>query len=145
MRSAIFWDITQHTVVVSYWHFGTTSLEMGPIDCSKTSLRNYYSMLHKNPKQHTSQITLAKNLDMHISVTNKILVCFKVTLHHSGLKKCSHLRPQLLQITIMFTQLSIQNHKYLKSFDNSLNRSYKENGKVSNRIICYFSNTAHAI
>ena len=38
-----------------------------------------------------------------------------------------------------------KNQKYLKSIRNSLKRSKKENGKVSKRITCDFSNTAHTI
>ena len=102
-------------------------------------------IFHPNSEVKAMIFLKYTHLLMPISVTNKILVCCKVTLYHSGFKKCFHLRPQLLQITIMFTQLSIQNQKYLKSFRNSLRRSHKENGKVSNRITCDFSNTAHTI
>ena len=56
MRSAIFWDITQHRVVMwdrlmvpsswSSWH-----LKVGPIGCPKTLVRNYCSMLCNIPEQ----------------------------------------------------------------------------------------------
>jgi len=58
MRSSPFWDIMQHGLVVSYWHFGTTyklifkgqavclTLEDGPLGCSKTLVTNYQSILH---------------------------------------------------------------------------------------------------
>ena len=54
--SALFWDITQRTVVILYRRFGTSyrsnlegpryplswALKMGPIGCSETSVRNYH-------------------------------------------------------------------------------------------------------
>lgn len=37
LRTALLWDITQRVVIISYQHFGTT-LSMGPISCSETSV-----------------------------------------------------------------------------------------------------------
>jgi len=47
-------------MAVSYRRLGTTSLEMRPTDCPETSVRNNYSMLHKNPKEHRPQITISE-------------------------------------------------------------------------------------
>jgi len=53
------------------------------------------------------------HLLMPISVTNKILVCCKVTLYHSGLKKCSHLRPHA-------------NHHYVHTAVNTKSQMFKK-------------------
>jgi len=57
MRSALFWNITQRVVLISYWRFRTTyrSHLQGPIGCPETSVRNYGSALPNIPEQRRSQ------------------------------------------------------------------------------------------
>jgi hypothetical protein len=61
VRSALFWDITQHWVVVLYRRSGTIPssmlkksaslpLKMWPIDCPGTSIHNYHSTLRNMPE-----------------------------------------------------------------------------------------------
>ena len=72
MRSLVSWNVTQHKHVVSYWRFGTNyqfhlqgstswtawPLKIGLIDCPETSVTNYQSALHNNPKQRRSHLSL---------------------------------------------------------------------------------------
>jgi hypothetical protein len=72
MRSALFWGITQRLVLVLYRRFGTTyrshlqgsriprrkvsfwnswPLNMGPVPCSETSVRDYHSTLRNIPEE----------------------------------------------------------------------------------------------
>jgi len=64
-RSAVFWDFTQHRMVVMHRIFGTScwssswvqhsgaagTLKTGPISCPKTSARHYQHRLHKISKR----------------------------------------------------------------------------------------------
>jgi hypothetical protein len=64
MRSLLFWDVTQHRLVVSYRRFGTTyrshlqgsslTLEYGTDSCPETSVINKKSMLYNVPKEQRS-------------------------------------------------------------------------------------------
>jgi hypothetical protein len=58
MRTALFWVITQRVVVISNRRFGTThrSRRMRLIDCSETSVRNYYYWLRNNLEEYSSHL-----------------------------------------------------------------------------------------
>ena len=66
MRTALFWDITQGVVVVSYRPIGPffkskeykkkLPLKMGPIGSPATSVRNYHYLLYNNPEKHSYRI-----------------------------------------------------------------------------------------
>jgi hypothetical protein len=52
----LFWDFTQHRMVISYRRIGATfrsklSLRMLPIGCPEMSVRDYHSTLRKIPKR----------------------------------------------------------------------------------------------
>lgn len=60
----ILWNFMQHRMVVLYrcfrsWshHQRSSTSKMGPVDCPKTSVQNYHSVLRKILKQHRSQNT----------------------------------------------------------------------------------------
>jgi len=64
IRLALFWAITQPLVVISYRRFGTTyrfhperlrirKMEMEPIGCPETSLRNYHYLLRNDPEERS--------------------------------------------------------------------------------------------
>jgi len=67
MKSALFWDITQHRVEIPYRRFGTTyrshlqgsrtlwPLKMRPTSSPETSVRNYHSTLRNIPEERLSQ------------------------------------------------------------------------------------------
>jgi hypothetical protein len=61
IRLALFWAFTQILMVIAYRRFGTTyrshperpgirKMEMGPIGCPETSLRNYHYSLRNGPE-----------------------------------------------------------------------------------------------
>jgi hypothetical protein len=76
VRSTLFRDVTQCTVIIPYWLFRTTyrshfqgsicarrnfsrtswALKMWPIGCAETSARNYHSTLLKIPAERRSQL-----------------------------------------------------------------------------------------
>ena len=75
MRSALYWNFTQHRVVIPYQRFGTTyqfhlqglrrrthfsytswPSKMGPTNCPETSVWSYHSMLRKIPVEHKSHL-----------------------------------------------------------------------------------------
>ena len=55
MRNALFWVITQRIVVISYGHFESWTLKMGPIGCPETSVRYYHCWWHNSPEERSSQ------------------------------------------------------------------------------------------
>jgi len=83
MRTALFWVIAQRAVVIPYRRFGTTyrshlqgsrildfygcfgttyrshlqvvPMNMGPIGCPETSVRNYLCSLRNSPEERSSQ------------------------------------------------------------------------------------------
>jgi hypothetical protein len=56
LRTSLFWDFTQHCLVVSYRRFGTTyrSLKTGPIGCPETSVTNCQSAPCNIPEERKS-------------------------------------------------------------------------------------------
>jgi len=76
IKTAFFWVITQRVVVVSYRRFGTTYHshlqvdswlpEMGPIDCSETSVINYHYWLCNNPEELSSRLLRGGSLKTRI-------------------------------------------------------------------------------
>jgi len=63
MRTALFWAIARGVVVIPYRRFGTTyrpnvqsPLNMGPIGCPATSVRNYNYTYRNSPEKRSSQM-----------------------------------------------------------------------------------------
>ena len=81
-RTALFWTITQRVVAIPYWRFGTTSpsrpkgqdcgcswsLNMGPIGCSETSVRNYHYSLRHSPGERSSHIDDVREVSSNGSI-----------------------------------------------------------------------------
>ena len=56
MKTALFWVVTQRVAIIYYRRFGDFGfwpLEMGPIGCPETSVRNYHYSLRNNPEERS--------------------------------------------------------------------------------------------
>jgi hypothetical protein len=110
IRTALFWVITQRVVVTSYRRFGTiygfhlqgsgilTSedrtdrlssyscpITMGPIGCSKTSVRNYHYSLRKNTQQRQWQTANSYVLCIYVkSKRQQCQICCMITWNYNS-------------------------------------------------------------
>ena len=91
VRYALFGDFVQRKIVVSYRRFGTTyrsplqgssssltiwPLKIGSIGCPETSVRNYYLMLRKIPKQRKSYSKSIENKKVcALAPTELVFMC----------------------------------------------------------------------
>jgi hypothetical protein len=101
LRSALFWDITQCRMLVSYRCFGATyrsylqgsssskrmrsswtawPLKMGPIGCPEMSTRNYHFTLRKISKECRSRLRRDRSLKLPGWLLLMFEVCYTVVL-----------------------------------------------------------------
>jgi hypothetical protein len=74
MKTELFWVVTQRVVSISYRRFRKTyrfhpffldscPLKTGPIDCPKTSVRNYHNSLRNDPEERSSHLLRGGSLN----------------------------------------------------------------------------------
>ena len=92
MKNAVFWGVTQLVVVFPYRRFGTTyrsrlhglksALNVGPIGCPETSIRNYHYTLLVTTKRAVLKVNVVwiytvvlKRLeDLHVNWSDSIIL-----------------------------------------------------------------------
>jgi hypothetical protein len=82
MRTALVRVITQRVVAISYRRFGTTyrshlqPMDMGPIGCPETSIRNSHYSLRNNPDERSSYLLRGGILKSRLHQQYSILIAF---------------------------------------------------------------------
>ena len=110
LRTALFWAITVRVVVVSYWRCGTTyrphiqgALNIGPIGCPETSVRNYNYTPRNSPEERSSHLLRCGSL-----ISRILLMCPKID-------RKIYTRVGTLIVATIYLQL-IQNRYMFRSF-----------------------------
>ena len=104
MRKAFFRALTKPAVIIFYWCFETTyrshlqgssPLNMGPIGCPETSVRNYYYLLHNSTEEcsslpqisfkYISQLILQLMLECAFHLTMWQILFFQIDIKYENI------------------------------------------------------------